>query len=121
MARRFHWTLLVLGAILALATVKAAVAQPYYSYGYYYGAGGYPPYDGHQWYGYGPGAMYPSGSGFLYPTNYYSHYYGSGYGHYSYYPHYASYYPHSYYRGWGTPWYSSYWPYSYRVYYRWWP
>ena len=113
--------LALLGVLLILATVQGALG-----YGYYYGAGGYPPYDGHQYYSYGPSGWnyYTARTAYvptiyLYPETYpYYASYGGGYG--NYYP-YAShaYYGAGnayYYRGISMPYYYRYWPYTYRVY-----
>ncbi len=129
--------LVAIAAAMLLATIGAASAYVYYPYGYYYSAGGYPAYDGHAYYAYGPGGWsyynvptaYYGYTNYLYPTygyynsynyNYYNYghnYYNYGYGGYAY--------PGYYYRGYGTyptyyrPYYYSYWPYTYRVYQSW--
>lgn len=110
-------------ALFLIVSAATAVSAWYYpTYGYYYGAGGYPSYNGHP-YAYGPGGWdysYRSPGigwyayGYYQPYNYQYHYY-SGYSGYNYYGGYS---PGYYYRGYGQPWFYSYWPYSYRVYSR---
>jgi len=112
--------LALLGAILFLATLHGAVAYSY-GYGYYYGAGGYPPYDGHNYYAYGPsGWNYYSARTAYVPTTYlhpqtYPYYASYGYAYNAYPAHYGYNAPY-YYRGIGMPYYYRYWPYTYRVY-----
>jgi hypothetical protein len=122
-----HIILGLLALALLLGTIAGATAYGgygyTYGYNYYYGAGGYPVYDGHQYHAYGPGGWNyyrhsPSIRAYWHPYPYHYGYHQSYY-HQSYY---RTSYPGYYYRGYHhSPWYSNYWPYNYRVYQRWYP
>ena len=120
--------LLLVALVFSLVVLTTTNVTAYYIsgspyFGYAYSAGGYPPYDGHDYYGPGgwnsysrmPGVgWYAYGAYSAYPVTSYGYYGGYYSGHYG---AYGSYSP--YYYQYNIPYYASYWPYTYRVYNRW--